>query len=371
MILILRFKQDSTADTSYILIDQEVVAASGQSPLSEIPQLLTSYSCTEIRFIIPGEQVTSLVASVPKGSAKQAAKALPYIIEDQIASPIEDMHLVHGDISADRQCLVLVIDKQLMFHYHSIAKELGVPVTCIFPEYLGLAPVELPQGIFIDNQFILRQQDGTALVLSNAPEHQALIPSSFTEISADQFIAKLVDLTPDSSGNLLQGEFRLRRSRRLAWQKSLAISIAASLVLSIGYVLSAGWYFHQQATTNEDTARSLYMSLFPEDKRIINIRKQMQGHLEEIQGTPGKQAFFGILSELSNSIAQLPTNSLSPRLMQFNNKDKSLIVEIQATSVSDTSTLQKYLTDRHLASEVLSITKNDVGVIARVEVTLP
>ena len=68
----------------------------------------------------------------------------------------------------------------------------------------------------------------------------------------------------------------------------------------------------------------------------------------------------------------LPTARAGNRQpLQFDRKNNALLAEIQTAAIGDTTTLQQALSEQRLLTQVLSVIKNDTGVVSRLEITLP
>ena len=371
MRLILHFNHHPPTAVAYTVYEGNLIQKHGEASVDEIPTLVEEQGCREVRFIIPGERVSSFSVELPKGARKQLDSALPYVVEEHVVTPIEDMHLAYE--VTDGIALVLAAGKDTLVNYLTLAEKLPCTLTGIFPDYLGLPQRPTPQSANLDERRILRYGDGTAFVFAGGSEGPTPLDdaadSTADSVSLETLQNGWRELSASSSLNLLPNDLRRNQTKRLP--KALAAGILISASLFIAYFLAAGVYFHQKASAEFDEARALYQELFPADKRIVSIRKQMRGHLANLKQGSDDQYLFQMLSSLSKSIGQGPGSSLHLQHFRFDNSDRSLVAEIQANSFQDGTLLTEALRQENIATNISSAIKNDAGVLLKVTLELP
>lgn len=336
----------------------ELVATSTRNPSDAIASAV---------FIIPGEAVTSRTIALPKGVKRHLQQALPYLLEDELASPIETLHIASGEISGDNKTLIFAIDKTLMADYLALATELALPLTAVIPDYLLLPTTTTPQLANWHNKTLIRLPDGTGMAFPAAATPQAIEQLGAEIWPAQEMDRRLQAEPPAHKANLLQGGFT-PASNADRWQKPAGFALCASLCLFLCYFFAVGLYFNQQATFLNEEARTLYLSLFPQDKRVVNIRRQMAGHLQGGREHSESSRVFHLLAKLADAVTQTGENNLQIRHLQFERKAGTLIAEVQAKGMSDSQTLQQNLIQQGASSAILSVNKNDQGVIARLKI---
>lgn len=379
MKLTLHFSALDNEAVRYYLTQDAVVLEQGETSLSSLPAILNGKSIESCLVAIPGEQVTCLNIQLPAGTQRHLSQAIPYLVEEQLAAPLESLHIAHGQPTQSRQCQVLVMDKGMMAEWHSIAGQLAFPVTDIVPEYLLLPVDNIPVCFRQNSKTLVRLPDGNGYCFTGEPPSLSNEPLSSDqgkqgEKELDQMLFEqhpaLSDQTP--STNLLQGEFTFRSSTNYQWLKPTVGSLVASILIFAVYLAGAGLFFQHKADLLETETHALYRDLFPNDKRIVNIRRQMQGHLNNAQTSISGDDFFVLLSGLSNAVAEIgEDNDISPRHLQYSQKEGALSVELQAKDIPRAHQLRDNLSQQQLTASILSVNQQDQGIVARFEVTAP
>ena len=198
--------------------------------------------------------------------------------------------------------------------------------------------------------------------------HSQLTDESFEEVPEETLTQRWLDLPTTSPFNLLQGPYRPPAQHGSSWRSMLAAASLSTIAL-LAYLLFAGGYFQHHADLKYQEAEGLYRTLFPGEQRIVDIRKQMQAKLRGAQSS-ADQTFFELISGIAGTTAQLE-RKVTPRRLQYSHGSGVLITEVQAASMNDATALRDELARRNLTADIRSVTKNDAGVIARLEVGLP
>src|SRR5690625_1998429 len=87
--------------------------------------------------LLPGFDVLLLSARIPTQSRQKQMRALPFVLEDQLAEDVEDLHFVPG-AREDGALSVAVIDKARLREWLDACKSAGIALTQIQPETLAL-----------------------------------------------------------------------------------------------------------------------------------------------------------------------------------------------------------------------------------------
>jgi len=351
---------------NYSLYQDSALVEQGETSLDTLASLIEDKTIELCMMVIPGEQVTSVNVALPAGAQRHLDQALPYLVEDQLATPLETVHFARSAPGADGHCLVLIIAKDLMTQWHHIASALNLPAVNLIPEYLLLPVGETPRYCQQKNKTLVRMADGTGCCISGETTALPFDYQDWEEVP----IGQLVTSQP-ASVNLLQGAFALTPKEHRNWIKPACWSLAASVVLLMAYLGAAGLFFHNKANALEQDARALYQTLFPNDKRIVNIRRQMQGHLNNAETGNADTGFLILLSGLSDAVAETGADAITPRHLQYSQKESTLTVELQANSLTGAHSLRDQLSRQQLAARILSVNQQDSGVVARLEVTAP
>ncbi len=195
------------------------VIASGEIELSNLASL-QSYRQPEqgqirpVVGLIPSNQVLLTNITIPKGAARQLDNMLPFLMEDELAQDIDDMHFTVLSKQSE-QATVATIERQYLQQWIDELTQAGLALSRALPDCLALPKNDGGvSALRIDDQWLLRQgevkgaavdQDWLELFLSSgwlAPDGDALrfedVVSEDSESSAES------DANTDMSSELEQ-----------------------------------------------------------------------------------------------------------------------------------------------------------------------
>ena len=325
----------------------------------------------EVTVVIPGDQVTTLMTPVPKGSRRLLAQALPYLLEDELAAPVESLHIVATTKpDADGKLLCAIIDRSLLERHLERLSKHDIAASIMIPNYWTLPKSNRPQISQKNHHLLVRLGSDEGITLP-ATSEKSLLLTLLPEFSDQQlndipqWHAKGKNSAPL---NLLQGEFAPAGEKsHLGWIKPMAITVAFFLAIFIAYSLISGWYFNQQASEIAKQSEAQYKKLFPNDKRIVDIRRQMQAHLNNNTDQQSSSLFFELLNAFSS--AKDPDSEPGTiRNIRFDQDRGSMQIEIQSGSINYANALQNKLQSNGIEAEVLSANSNAEGVITRLRI---
>ena len=377
----------------YQFIDSKL-SRQGIACLADLKQNLDANQESETLILIPGEQVISLSIEKPKGSKKNIQQALPYLLEDHISFPIENFHIASSLDSENDRITCALIEKHLIEHLLEKLLEQGIQPRTLIPDY-WLADAHSTKnndnisGLCIGERALLRFKDDTGISLpveqlpaflsASHPQDASVFAMDYFETVDESALPALskngkkataqeVFQQTDFPLNLLQGQYKPATVSQFTQWKTAGITFSVCLVLILGYFLAAGWYFASAAKNLDQQATQLYRELFPEDRRIVNLRKQMEAHLNGATAISEESGFFSLLGSLSRA-EPIEKSSSSIRHIRYQNNDRTLQLEVQLPSINEANTLKKELDENELSGEILSANTNDRGVLARFKIS--
>ena len=343
-------------------------AAPTSCALADLPQHLEALGQHSVSAIIPGEQVLSQRVELP---SRASLKALPYLLEETLASPVEALHIIHGPVE-NENTTTATVHRDVLDHYLGKLSEVGITAKTVIADYQLLpadnrAPVLCPIG----DRTLVRHPDGTGCTLQTE-QLPLLLPQlqkQYGETAKERALSLqqlLENAGASRSLNLLQGAYQPQSGyRRQRWQRLAACSAAAALVLTIGYFLLAGWHFQQQADALHAQTEAAFRDIFPNAKNANNIRRRMEGQLKNSASGAANSHFLQLVA-LSAPLLKQPHQV---RHIRFDQKQGELQLEVQSDSNESIGRLRQALEGANLTASILSTNKNDAGVLARIRIS--
>ena len=183
----------------------------------------------------------------------------------------------------------------------------------------------------------------------------------------------LKKLQPAASGelvNLLSAEYRSTSQRQLKsapnW-RALAATVVLCVVLKLLFDVGSGLYLNYQSSQLDNQISTLYKELFPQDKRIVNARVQMQNHLKN-DGSGGSGSDFMLLfGHMAEAVKNLGNhNSTQLQQLRYNDKNQTLLVDLQVRDVQQLERLKQVIEARNISADILSANEEQQWIKGRV-----
>ena len=243
---------------------------------------------------VPSERVTVHRIDAPTAPQRKWSELIPWILEDRLLQPVEDMHFVIGSVVTEgdnRQVDITVVSKQDMREWLRIADNASVTPTALVPDYLALPSEEGRISIvWREGSLLVRDAAGNgfsaapvlawSLVrrliaaadiaprLSISVPDDTLIPEDFledTDINAADIDWQLSELP--LSANLMRGEFAssAKQISSSSWLSSAALLVLA-LVLGFGYLQVSNAALEERVMTLEKQVSTGFGNVFKGQK---------------------------------------------------------------------------------------------------------
>lgn len=315
-------------------------------------------------------------ADMPIKQVRQIKKALPFALEEQLASEIEDNHL-HFLGKNGSTTYAAVISHVLMERIkldHTELTELYFLPLCL-PMFNDGTTILLLKGqaLIRFGEFeacsvplpllipALEKHEVKAISLIQDDADYGLVRSQMESHSYDIKDIPLTTLSDHlknkQENNLLSGQYQVvvkqvaGKSNKLKLPLALAASIFC-VSLGLNWLQSA--QYGQMAQQVQQASKSFYKSLFP-DERIRGIRRQFRDKLEEAGGgnaSAGAVSFTNLLAATGQAIRK--EKDLALESIRYNQKKSQAEFEILATSIEQLDKLKQNLEQSSFKVEIAS-----------------
>jgi general secretion pathway protein L len=340
--------------------EQEIIAS------GELPDALSLNSLTArvgnrpVDVLVPAASMTLTKIAVPEKGQRQALKALPFMLEESIASDVDNMHFVVGTRHGDNVNVVAVEHQQMQL-WLTWLMDAGLKAKRIVPDCLAL-PLEQCRWAIMSfgDEYLLRTGEGAGVSLPKAWTDLAL-PKLVAEAQKSAAIEQSIDVACYSEGitfndnyitlspkplelpmmvlakgilnapvNLLSGAYKPKReySKHLMLWRNAAIIMVAVLVLALVNKGLAISQLNHQTAAMKIQSEAIFKSVAPSINRIVDIRSQINSQLRSMQGQGGGVAFFEMLDGLKPAFSSVP--QLKPTSLRFDANRNELRMQVVA-----------------------------------------
>lgn len=279
----------------------------------------------EIVVFVPGTEVTEHRAAIPARNEREARRAALFAIEDELASPVESLHIALSGKGEDGQRIVLVCSAERMTAWNNRLKREGWPVACLTPDYMALPATASAADTGLRLIFNLGTRrlalDGGApgdlvsavagLSEGDPALHGAGIARRLGRTGEPLPGGTAAALATLAGGrqdflDLRQGPFAQRQGMALPqvslWQRAAGLAAAAGVVAIANVVLETR-ALNASADSHRAEAQALYAQYFPAEGRISNPATRVQQKLASQRAT--SLSFLDTSAVLYDAIGQL------------------------------------------------------------------
>ena len=298
--------------------------------------------------LVPASDCAFHRVTLPAGARRNAQQALAFLLEEQLATEIEESHfaLIHRDKS---DCAVAVVGREKMRAWQAWCEGLGLNVLALTPDALALP--HNPTGwsaVRCGEQWLFRCETCSGMAVETPWLGELLVHwpdlapiacySPPPDIAAPWQPLPVQDLLALAASNpqarkicLRQGNFAAKRRpptpRR--WRTAIVATLALLLLWS-GNRLHDHLALARQADAAVQASRDFYRQWFKAEKNLVNPRLQMQQHLRRLESVSARPALISRLGALQQIIAETPGIRL--RALSFDATRNALQLEISAVS---------------------------------------
>ncbi|MCG9599811.1 type II secretion system protein GspL [Vibrio sp. Isolate31] len=319
---------------------QEVIASGELSSWEQLDELAPYAEKRSCIALLPGNECLIKRVEIPKGAARQFDSMLPFLLEDEVAQDIEDLHLTILDKDATH-ATVCGVEREWLKQALDTFREANIIFRKVLPDTLAL-PLE-EQGISalqIEQHWLLRQSNYQAVSINEAwlamflqsdwvaldDEEQSPTIFSYTALPSDdvqqqsgiewqakpaELVMSLLSQQAITSGvNLLTGTFKTKSSFSKYWRVWQKVAIAACLLVAIivtQQILKVQQYEAQAAAYRTESER-IFRSVLPGKQRIPTVsylKHQMNDEAKKYGGSGDGDSLLGWLALLPDTLGQV------------------------------------------------------------------
>lgn len=375
-----------------------------------------------ITLVISGMNMVATQVNIPSKQTRHIAQAIPFMIEDQVVQDVADLHFVIGSRDDEGNIPVLAIPHEVMTATCDIFEHFDLPLDSVVADMLCLPMADNEWTLAVDGSHLLLRRapwsgmaiemDAAPVVLSAILDHwedkpelvrvlvceaqlspnlknwlKSQISSSFAnlelpleydEIDATKFGIVCQELNREAGKkrphDFMQGTYGMKSRRRkpsgFNW-KPLAALVAMFLVLHTAFLYVQAAKYNAEAERIAGETKALYKQLFPRDQRVVNIKRQMQTHLDNYLRGGGGDDFMVLLATTGKEIRSLNATSkdaIQPRRVSYDEGQGDLRLDLIVKDYAQLEAFKNRLEKNALAVETAQASQDKGEVKARLNI---
>ena len=360
---------------------QEVIASGELASWQQLDELTPYAEKRTCIALLSGNDCLLKRVEIPKGAARQFESMLPFLLEDEVAQDIEDLHFTILDKGAE-SAVVCGVEQQWLTQVMSAFSEVGITIRKVLPDTLAL-PVDAEgvTALQIDDQWLLRQSTFQAVSIRQAwlpmflssdwlvteddakPtifSYTALPDEEAQQQSGVEWQAKPAELVMSvlsqqaitSGVNLLTGRFKTKSSFTKYWKIWQKVAIAACLLIAViatQQTLKVQRYEAEAQAYRAESER-IFRQVLPGKRKIPSVsylKRTMNEEASRYGGSSDGATLLGWLTQLPSTLGQVTSIEVESIRYDGNRSE----VRLQAKS----SDFQHFETARTKLAEKFSV----------------
>lgn len=364
----------------------------------------------DVRVILPAEVALLHAVQLPVRSQRQALQALPFVVEEQLAEDLEDVHLAIGSRSAEGAWPAIVVDVAIMSGMKTCWEAAALRLRAVHVDADLFAVTENSLAIALMGERVLLHTrnsiaafekteiaDMLPLFLGDvAPQQVSVFQSGAdegddllvqqwqTEFTALGDTSVSVQVVENASAllvscinantqavNLLQGKFQVKQlAGKLPVWKIAAVSLVMLWLMQCSFQWISGGYFNYQAGILEKQVEGQFRQWFPDARRSGSVRKQLESRLLEGAGGDAATSFAKLFSASIEVMNAMPDHQgMSIDNLRYENQEGQLEFEIKAKSIDQLDQYKMALSKAGLNAKIASANDSDGGISGRMQIS--
>ena len=357
------------------------------------PAQATIAGARHVVVLVPSEQVVLLETDAVSARRAQLAKAVPFALEDQLASPVEELHFALAEHVAGARLGVAVVARAALRGWIETLAQLGIRADAVVPDSLALAPPGEGATVLIEPaRALLRWGPAHGCVCETAALAQwlaVIAPATvqvhdfrqaprlelpvevarYHERQSDPLALFAAALAREPAINLLQGEFAPNHRHVPAqklWRRA-GLLAAAGVILALAYAAGDYLRLKRESDRLEQAQHDALRATLPELGDVAGDPRQlMQSALTRMRGDSATGGLLPLLGRIGPVLSA--TTRVSLKSMEYRNA--TLELGLRAPDVPTLDLVREQLANiSGLKAEVTAATTSDKGVDGRLRIS--
>lgn len=349
--------------------------------------------------LIPSQMVLTVSCEVPGRSAGQIKRALPFAVEEFVATDIERMHIAPGPIKPGLPILCSIVERTSLASWLNCFSSLGIAPGYFVADAQLLAIESGTASVLFDGDgALVASSDQAAMVdrgtlvfalNSVAPDKIVTVNGALTDLEVDQLDSpaelETVDLieygvldyfadrfAPAACINILQGPFKPQQqtsARASKWMGVASLAAGWVTIAFLGMVVEALWS-SSEADRLEQDSLALYTQFSPREAQpsgIDALRRSVASKLGK-QAIPGQTNEAGGFVQLTSHFANVLDLQSQVTSLRYQARNDEITVEVMLKDYEELEVIRSKLADQGVSVEVANAEEEGGKVRSRLRV---
>ncbi len=420
--LILRFGTGSTESVEWVMVDGSG-ALIGEPARGDPIAAAAIAGDNKVIALVPGASVLRTTADIPVRGATKVLQALPFAMEEQLATDVDHLHFAAGKRDASGRLPVAVVECLEIEAWLELLAAAGIDPVGMYADSDAVSAIPNTTTLFFEADSVtMRDSDGSVVVsdLDNAetaldlwfrsrrvetddedagpaPVHLLvyLTEEARSNAATDSLLASLqprvesadvrvlgegalprlaAQIVAEPGVNLLQGKYAPRSNWAVYWPawRVAAILLASLAVTLVGANILEISSLSRQAAALDTAIEQAIRYTFPEVRQVQagNARNLLQSKLRALGGsadTDSSTEFLDILQVVADAVSG--SDGGTAKVETINYRSGVMELRVLAPNVEALDTIQKQIVKAgSLTAEIQSANPEGDRVRGRIQV---
>lgn len=390
--VVVRLGEHADAPISWITWSQEqqsVISSGVLADAAALSSLKERAGGRPVHVLVDSSALTLTQVMLPAKMARQGIKGLPFMLEEELAQDVEQLHFVTAERSGD-DLGVAVVSHQQMQTWQQWLADAGLQADQIVPDVMAMpipagldgAVMQLEQqwlcrfgltGSSVDSDWmplVCADQAQSEITLANyTPIELEIDNISWQQQQLELPMQILAQGLSQSRCNLLSGPYAPKREYGKAWGIWGKVAILAGVALLMTLVFQGARWVQLDNERQQLRAQSdaIYKKLFPNERanKALHPKQLLASKLRSMGGSGEQGQLLTLLEKLQPSFAAIP--DLKPESLRFNADRNELRMQLKAANFAQFEQFQK-LAGAEFQVETGAMNNEEQGVSGSVTV---
>jgi len=392
--LLVRLGATATDPISWLVWSsaEEEIIASGELPDADaLATLAQRAGQRPVIALAPTSEIRLKWVTLPPRAGRKVLSALPFMLEDELATDISEQFFAIGPKLRDSQAVAIVshaklqmwqqwLDAAGLFCDRLIPDVLAVPVTENGWSVLTIGEQMLVrqdtfQGIQGELTWLLptlshftSQQDAPVAITNYAGIDLSAIPNvEVADAPLDLPMHVLAKEAMASEFNLLQGDYKVKHKRTNAWDQWRVAAVLAALVLCTSLIdkTVSLYQLKSQNTALSNQIQQTVSAGFPNIGPYRNVKLKLQAELDKLSRNGGDASMLVMLDQLSDAFS---ASQVKPQTLRFDSERTEIRIQAEGKNFEALEQFRKLAERAGFNVEQGAINNRDNVVIGTVSI---
>jgi general secretion pathway protein L len=392
--LLVRLGATDTDPISWLVwsTQEEEIIASGELPNAlALSTLAERVGQRPVIALAPSSDILLKWVTLPPRAGRKVLSALPFMLEDELATDISEQFFAIGPKNGDQQA-VAVVSHDKMRMWQQWLSNAGLFCDTLIPDVLAVPVTENGWSILtLGEQLLVRQDSFKGMqgeqtwllpMLSHfaSQQEEAVTITNYAGLALDDMPNTTISEAPlelpmhvlakealASKFNLYQGEYKVKRKRSSGLSQWRTAAVLAVIVLATSLIDKTVTLYQlesQNAALKADINAAVKAG-FPNLGMVRNVKLKLQSELAKLEQGGGDASMLIMLDQLTPAFA---ATKITPQTLRFDSTRTEIRIQAQGKNFEALEQFKKLAESAGFVVEQGAFNNRDNGVVGTVSI---